>query len=462
MGDQTPFATLQQLVDRAFDAHGKPRAVPVGSLHSELATGTNSHAESPVLPGIGFAEVYWADICRDYEEYVLEESTSWADTIVGRLELLEREAKQSNLTEADYVVVRRILTDMVTATRLVRALNRGFKASGMGSIDLENLLVRYLGDVQLFAEFRAQRAEILDRFIGAMFRIHRKAPGADIHICAHSQGSVVAFMGLLEGRKYDHHWVDSVRTFVTIGSPIDKFLLLWPELFARYTNLAPKTKNGEEETKSGDQRIRWHNYADRGDPVGGELKSARGFLKRYASGLFEDAAPRDSIFRRYLVPGKAHIDYWRDHELMSGWLDTVTKANPSNTPPPAPRNSHLARIVAPLLPFALSLALCLVAAHFFASAIDGALVAGGWPSPLGGLDAVLAVGLTMFGTIALSGASRYSRLPRWLAIGSLLFVAGVGATVWAFGYSTPVALVLATLFAVAAVRNVVDRIGRAR
>lgn len=58
---------------------------------------------------------------------------------------------------------------------------------------------------------------------------------------------------------------------MTLGSPIDKHIHLWPELFAGFGKPSFQPK----------EPIEWHNYYDYGDPVGFELDSARErFAKR--------------------------------------------------------------------------------------------------------------------------------------------------------------------------------------
>lgn len=54
-----------------------------------------------------------------------------------------------------------------------------------------------------------------------------------------SEDTVVSFLGLLEGFREPQSpgWVKQVRGFMTLGSPIDKHLALWPELFGEAPGL---------------------------------------------------------------------------------------------------------------------------------------------------------------------------------------------------------------------------------
>jgi hypothetical protein len=447
IGDQTRYQTLQQLVNLCFGQSGEPKGVSIGYLHSELSDGEAWATVGP-LPAMGFAEVFWADIGRNNESYVLEESVAWSHTIVERLGVV---SNRVNIGDPfDYDKIKRVLTDIGIAIRLSRWLNRGLTALGMGSFDLENTLVRYLGDVQLYSEFRQFRTEIMGRFRNVMNAIAAKSADADIHICGHSQGSVVAFLGLLEGYKAQEEWVSRVKSLITIGSPIDKFLLLWPELWIPFTQdefpFAPEGPG-----------IRWMNYADRGDPVGYELDTARKFIQDHVPQLFAATAPTERIYRRYVIPGKAHIDYWKDQEVFNEWL--ATSGIVAGTAP-RPGDRWLAKLLAPILPFLVSATFGVLAAHLYATGINQIYAARNPGKPeVVGLLGVLAIALLLQGTAALASAARTSVRGRWILLGIVLFLAGAAFTLiqllgdrrnWTHG---PVLTVIVLLGVVALVQN---------
>lgn len=430
IGDQTRYETLQHLVNLCFGQAQRPEGVPIGFLHSGLfETGKASVAVSE-LPGLGFAEVFWADIGRGCEEYVLEESVAWSHTIVERLGVISDWAEAP--APFDYDKIKRVLTDIGIAIRLTRWLNRGLTAMGIGSFDLEKILVRFLGDVQLYAEFKRYRSDIMRRFYEVVRAIAAQAGGAEIHLCAHSQGSVVAFLGLLEGYRDGEPWVSQVKSLITIGSPIDKFLILWPELWLEF---AGATYAGA----ASQPKIRWMNYADRGDPVGYELDTARQFTTQYVPGLFAAQAPIERIYRRYVIPGVAHIDYWKDQDVFNEWLVTsmIVPPDPGQpNGPPEPRDRRVAKLVAPSLPFFVSVAFAFVAAHFYATGINQIYAAKTPPQDgVVGLPGVAAIALLIVGTVALSGAARTSPRLRWLFLGLFLFLGGAAATLLELGGS---------------------------
>ena len=78
-------------------------------------------------------------------------------------------------------------------------------------------------------------------------RFHVEYPDVtpDIYIVAHSEGTVVSFLGLLQAlscpasatptirarSQTSTDWIQYVRGFMTIGSPIDKHIVLWPSIW---------------------------------------------------------------------------------------------------------------------------------------------------------------------------------------------------------------------------------------
>ena len=122
---------------------------------------------------------------------------------------------------------------------------------------------------------------------------------------------------------------------MTIGSPIDKHLVLWPELFgeARPSHHPPENP------------IEWRNYYDVGDPIGFALDDARAWVQMHGwERVFNFPVDHDHGFTRYPFPGKAHVDYWRDEAVFGHFITTVLKeervipkgeAHPDFSQPPA-------------------------------------------------------------------------------------------------------------------------------
>ena len=120
----------------------------------------------------------------------------------------------------------------------VKVLERLFllaEKAGLFTFEFRELLDDYLGDVQVVAEFRAGREEILAAFTALLANVNKGHPDAEIYLVAHSEGTVVSLLGLLQAIQEEdpkkQEWLHRIRGFMTLGSPIDKHLTLWPELF---------------------------------------------------------------------------------------------------------------------------------------------------------------------------------------------------------------------------------------
>ncbi len=126
-------------------------------------------------------------------------------------------------------------------------------------------------------------------------------------------------------------WINNVHGYVTLGSPIDKFLSLW------WQNYEYVYKH---ELIKVDQKIKHFNFCDEQDPVGHHLELARNLTEEdiladpacksdtFFSEIFE--TKEDQVFNRYPVPGKAHVDYWMDPVLFKYIIERVIDT-PSNS-----------------------------------------------------------------------------------------------------------------------------------
>ena len=136
-------------------------------------------------------------------------------------------------------------------------------------------------------------------------------------------------------------WRDNVRQFVTLGSPIDKYHVLWAQNYLHlglpfnesgekhpFTDMAFDEKLFDEvlfDPSRKDKRIVHYNLCDEQDPVGHHLNVARA-TRAYGLVFDDESIPvelRDVVFRRYAIPGKAHVDYWEDRDLFKGIVTEV-------------------------------------------------------------------------------------------------------------------------------------------
>lgn len=350
IGDQVEYQTVQYVIERVTAYFGEKGQVPLGKISSgQTGCGVYEHPD-PAAPRAGFAEVYWADLPRGVvrDGYTLEETSQWARHLVDKLD------RQSGgcLAPADRRAVKSILPEVIESIDVLKRLLTLAEWGGKFKFNLKWVLDSFMGDVQLVAEFDQIRKQILGRFHSALEKAHSYNPDARIYLIAHSEGSVIAFLGLLEAMAADAPWVSRVKGLMTIGSPIDKHLILWPEL---WRGLTPKKLDGVE--------IPWCNYCDRGDPVGYELDAARHWLGGNSSLYFM----KDVLFSRYLFPGKAHLDYWTDSELFSDFLSSV-KVQQEAAPTPVSSKPGMGAFSA-IIPYLFSLAILAFGVFIFYNAI---------------------------------------------------------------------------------------------
>lgn len=369
VGDQKQFDTVQLVASQVLRAASRdygPR-LSLGTFSSGAvatapppSTTTAVHWHPSKDSDLGFAEVYWADLCRkpDREGFRLEPGVPWAQTLVDRVRALKQfadaekkkaESPKTTATrkdpEPDFELTRAVLGEMGDGLHLIGWLTKLAPQLQLPTFDVDDIVNQYLGDVQFVAEFGDIREQILERFRTTMKGVSATANlqvDDQIYLITHSEGTVVTLLGLLRAMTVGDQpptWLKHLHGWMTIGSPIDKHLILWPELWADYQcgpKHVPKLGNME-------RKIVWWNYADCGDPIGFELDSMRKWMRNNSAPnnswtkafQFEDTQGiYESIFTRYKWPGQAHLDYWDDKELFDHFLGAAaTIGNPPKKTP---------------------------------------------------------------------------------------------------------------------------------
>jgi hypothetical protein len=455
IGDQFHNETVQSVAIRVCDYVGVPAALPLGRFHGGGATVTGAFLPVPDRdPPVdcGFAEIYWADVPRGpaLEQHTLEEPTKWARALVERLWLRARPADEvtkslpewtweriwallsrlklgetAPMTKSEKArqdserleqLLEELIQGVVVADRLVLLADK----AGLFKFDLKKLLNDYLNDVQVVTEFEDYRDDLLRIFDEVLEKIHRYLDRSEIYIIAHSEGTVVAFMGLLKGLHEKAPWTEMIRGLMTIGSPLNKHVRFWPELFEQFHPPA----NGPE------RPILWKNYYDYGDPIGYDLKPTRQWMaKKRWQRFFVFQNPRDQDpndpdsgddigFTRYLFPGEAHNEYWRDPGVFGHFIEKVVEKPEGQRKPllkPAggktygvPGTIGIARLTSWGLPYVLAAALLFLACYLLYSAVRACL------DPVGArYETAWDVSVNVCGlSLLIAGASLLARIPR--------------------------------------------------
>ncbi len=308
IGDQFQGETVQSVAFRVCDYVGVPAAMPLGRFHGPGGTVTKAFIPDPVRdPPIqcGFAEIYWANVPRipAADKHILEEPKKWARTLVQRLRLREETEKAGvpTRTQDDDERLEQVIEELIQGVIVTDRVSFLAEKAGLFKFDLKQLLNDYLNDVQVVTEFEDYRRQLLEIFDDVLEKLHRYLPKSEVYIIAHSEGTVVAFMGLLKGLSERASWAKSIRGFMTIGSPLNKHVCFWPELFDRYKS---------EKADPAIPAIPWKNYYDFGDPIGFNLQRTRDWMKQEQTNwsrffAFRDEDGEDDIgFTRYYFPGE--------------------------------------------------------------------------------------------------------------------------------------------------------------
>lgn len=449
IGDQSHYATIQTVAYRFCDWCGVSRAMPLGQFHLSTRDGQAAAGilDAPSPPfrtdaPFAFAEVYWADTPRELknEKYTLEEIKAWARSVVGRIHSGCTASDHARLRPGAYRTVITVLDDIVDTVDVLERLLWIAEKAGVFKFRLKDILDDYLGDVQVVTEFPYQRRQIVDHFKQVMSAV---PADAEIHIISHSEGTVVSLLGLLDGLSNPgkEKWASQVKSFVTLGSPIDKHMILWPKLWEPYA-VAPAHAAREP-----DERIRWINYYDNGDPVGFELDTARAWLGDTGwDKTFAFAKEDDIGFTRYYLPGKAHVDYWEDEAVFRHLIKTaVNPGYPTGMADedyPRPANRITAWATSWVAPYLVILVALYLGAFFLYKGLQVGLgtdvtSAKGHPFLCSFLRA-FGTALLLMGIIVGGRLVHLTRNVGWWIGGMLIFAAGCAAY-YQLGYVLAVA-----------------------
>jgi hypothetical protein len=277
------------------------------------------------IPGhryyIAFSECYWQPVTeqyiKDHDNHLPVPVFTWAHSINNRI----RGEKRGNQGLAAW---REAITNVETILGLLRKLAVISKKAEI----LHWVLLKFLGDVQMYTEAPGVHAEINVEFNNTLADVAKvrekilrkegvKFETAATYLVCHSEGTVVAWKCLVQAAntKPAPAWLGEIQGLVTMGSPIDKHHLIWPDPNFPQDALALQ-----------DRLIPWWNFWDISDPVGYSLDGLFESETDATNNLFERRF--DCGFARYPIPGLAHQGYWKDPEILHKIVRKLCRSTP--------------------------------------------------------------------------------------------------------------------------------------
>lgn len=294
VGRQTELDTLRTVMEGSYLGHDTPSKFTRAEL-DEL----RRHSEPFVIDEYGrtFVEVCYSDSIDGHLPYTESDLKRWLRTFKSRLDRIHR--SRTDGTPHDFSTIESIVDDIILTTRIASFIAERLKVK---PLSFESSAVDFLQQIQLFIDRASYRESILDNVESQLSKIVAKDSKSKIVLISHSLGTVVTFIALLRAQESKSLWLNQVEQFITFGSPIDLFLVLFPEFFPSLSSRCC-------------WNIPWTNYVLGNDPIATELVVANNWLPSLSSGLFNN----DTISEINLGTGSiatAHTDYWHDLVLL--------------------------------------------------------------------------------------------------------------------------------------------------
>lgn len=321
IGRQREGETLSEVIFRLGSSGNHKSFAPLGELLT--ASQQNRPWFAPDASEVGFAEVHWARIADKHKDLTSSNIIYWSDRIAHQIAALDgqRSTIQDQLpTER----LSRVVGDTVMTAQLARLILSRARLNTDGLVDSAS---HFISSYQLFADYDNVREEIITQFIDTLsdlepFFLEQEATGTTVkvHILAHSLGSVIAFiaLGRLNSDRSKQSHIRRINSLCTLGSPLDFFIILHPQLFDMQSLRA---KEGEE------QRIRWVNFVEHADPIASSCKVTNGLLERVKPTIFANDAAVDHEYGHARVPGGAHMAYWADTTILREYRNHCLNGN---------------------------------------------------------------------------------------------------------------------------------------
>jgi hypothetical protein len=321
VGRQAELDTLRTLVEGYHLVTHTPRAGGVSRSEADLMREEDG--------ADWFEEVRYSHLIAHHEEYGERDLRRWLRTFRGRLEEIHNERGGGD--RLDFSGIESVTDDILLTTKIAKLITVRLKVGAESFESIELSANDFLRQLQLFADRESYRDAIVDQVRRGLAVVAAADPTRRLVVAAHSLGTVVTLIALLQAEAAGEVWVGQVDRFVTFGSPLDLVMVLFPEFFP--------TLSG-----SSGRGIRWTNYTLSNDPIATDLRLVRcWFLPVRATGLFSQGAPREDE----LGPGSlyaAHTDYWHEERMLGELFGRLPEAAGDVRPTRSGWMSGLARL----------------------------------------------------------------------------------------------------------------------
>jgi hypothetical protein len=328
MGEQNQLATSKEVAQQICKA-----AQHYGENHTKL----EDCYKEPEVDGyaVGYRavgsgderlaihEIHWANLAQDYHRPSI--FRFFVGSAFNALKAQKVPLRKRLLYGAAILMTTAILW---LFAKLPRVFSRFLPI-----IRISKLYEAFMGDVELYSRGDVDDLDhvfggvdhvyhhVNKRFDTALERIAESFD--DIYLLSHSLGTVLTLNRIISAalQKPNHQpaWLSKIKLIITMGSPIDKFAALFPNvLVPSFFPIAPPPRHP----------IRWYNITDYWDPVGGKLSGQSSYLFTHVPWLerrvhIEQETLIAGGTTRSKIPVLAHLSYWEYTALWKRIHDLI-------------------------------------------------------------------------------------------------------------------------------------------
>jgi len=296
VGRQSELHTLKSFIEGLTATFDLPNTMTRAQLADQLRKGAEVSVDA--IP-FALQEFNYARTIRKYRRYAEDDPRAWIRSSRNRLREINR--NRHGPPDVTFIELEQIIDDILVASQLARLIAVRFH---LETDSLQYTAFSFMQQVQLYLDYPPYRDDIENGFQKLMNKVisPSKTGRRSITLVAHSLGTVVILRALLQAAAQDISWAKSIARIVTFGSPIDLFLLLYPDLFTQVPHYSGTP-------------ITWANYSLGNDPIATDLAFARHWIAEKCPNLFVESDPDEIDLGPGSITG-AHTDYWHNDDMF--------------------------------------------------------------------------------------------------------------------------------------------------